>query len=238
MDNQNDILPALYNQHIDYLADVESIAIGSKYCAVTLRDGSTGVCATLGVDVDGGAEVLESPDFGEVCHRILVSAFVNACTNYRYQIDGEGDIFEVIDFSRAQHVVMVGYFYSLANKFNGRGIELTIFDLDQTERPVQPLTLQKRHLEQADMAIITATSISNKTFNELIAFTRPQSRVYILGPSTPLHDALFGYPQVKGLFGSLFQPSDAMLHRVIMAGGGTRDFMGYMRKVYRIKSCD
>jgi hypothetical protein len=238
MEIQNDILPALYNQHIDNLADVESIEIGSKYCAVTLRNGNSGVCATLGVDVKGGSEVLGSPDFGRVAHRVLVCAFVNALTNYRCPIDGEGDIFDVIDFGKAQRVVMVGYFFSLACKFKDRGIGLKIFDLDRTERPVEPLSQQKRHLKEADMAIITATTISNKTFNELIAYTPSQSRVYILGPSTPLHDALWGYPQVKGLFGSLFQPNDAMLHRVIREGGGTRDFMGYMRKVYRLKSND
>lgn len=238
MANENDILPELYYQHIANLDDVASIAIGSKYCAVTLHNGNTGVCATLGVNVDGGARVLESPDFGKVDQRILVCAFVNACSNYQCRIDGEGDIFEAIDFSRAQRVVMVGYFFSLANKFKDRGIGLTIFDLDRTERPVEPLTQQKRYLREADMAIITATSISNKTFGELIAFTRPQSRVYILGPSTPLHDALLGYPQVKGLFGSLFQPNDTMLRQIIRGGGGTRDFMGYMRKVYRLKSND
>ncbi|NLI87792.1 MAG: hypothetical protein GX439_06045 [Bacteroidales bacterium] len=62
----------------------------------------------------------------------------------------------------------------------------------------------------------SSTSISNGTFNGLIVNTPASTNVYMLGPSTPMCDVMFSYPQVKGLFGSVFEPHDQKTFKLLL----------------------
>jgi uncharacterized protein len=48
-------------------------------------------------------------------------------------------------------------------------------------------------IPQADLVTITATTLINKTFNNLISLCRPDARVILLGPSTPLTPILYDF---------------------------------------------
>lgn len=49
------------------------------------------------------------------------------------------------------------------------------------------------YIPRADVVVITATTLINKTFDGLLALCAPNSLVMLLGPSTPLTPLLFDY---------------------------------------------
>ncbi|HQN84435.1 MAG TPA: DUF364 domain-containing protein [Tenuifilaceae bacterium] len=232
--DKNDILSVLYEAIPAGNKQGEDIfTFGSVYVAASTSEGNIGVCATLGVTVPCFNPAYFNID--RVADRVALNALINARVNYSVLYDGAADIFDVVDFTRYQSIVMIGYFRSLVDKLSSSGVETFIFDLNQHDVPVMPMKLQQEYLGRADCVIVSSTSISNGTFNGLIVNTPASTNVYMLGPSTPMCDVMFSYPQVKGLFGSVFEPHDQKTIQIIAAGGGTRQFKTCMRKVYRLR---
>ena len=56
--------------------------------------------------------------------------------------------------------------------------------------------------------------------------------IFTLGPSTIMSNEMFNYRNVKLLFGSIFEPNDILTLKIIQGGGGTKQFMPYMKKVF------
>ncbi len=232
MNESNDILQQLFKKYPFNPNNLAEIICNTKHCTILLKNGNIGVCSTLGVTLIDDLNILLNPDFNRIDHRIIVNAWVNACGNYTLQPKGEGDIFNAVDFSKYQSIVMVGYFGSLADKFKGKGIELTIFDLDPADKPVAPIETQRFHLSKADAVILTATSISNRTFYDLLENSNNNADIFILGPSTPLDELLLSHSKVKALFGTRFNPNDKNVLDIIRSNGGTKKFLPFIKKVY------
>ena len=228
-----DILENLFLQFPFESTKIESLIGGEKFIGIMLKNGSIGVASTLSEKMHHDIlKSLANPDFTSYSHRILVNAWVNACVNHTENITGTGDIFEAVSFSKFKNVVMVGYFGSLAQKFNSKDLKLTIFDLNEHEKPVEPIENQQAYIEQADCVILTSTSIANGTFSSLISYIKENCTVYLLGPSTPLSRSVLELFPVKGIFGARFKPFDFEVLNAIEAGGGTRSFLANMQKVY------
>lgn len=235
MIDSKDILQQLFKKYPFKSSDLYRLVCGSKHCGVELRNGNNGICSTLGVEVKNDIVILQQPDFKKIEHRILVNAWVNACANYSLKESGEGDVFEVVDFHQYKNIVMIGYFGSLSNKFKNANIPLTIFDLDPVDKPVAPIETQKSFLSNASAVILTATSISNMTFNEIIDNTAESADVFILGPSTTLDIDMLTLPKIKALFGSKFSQYDSNSLDLIENGGGTKAVLPFINKVYLYK---
>jgi len=228
-----DILKILFEKAIDKSKIEEfSFTAGAKYVAALSPQKKIGVCATLGVNV---LDTALKPNLEKAEQRILANAAANSVLNYNVPFDGDGDIFQVVDFDKYKSISMIGYFCSLVKKFEGKDIKLNIFDIDQHEAPVIPMSQQKEYLKDSDCVIVTSTSISNNTFTGIVNNIPNSCDVYMLGPSTPLDDEMFSIPQVKGLFGSVFETNDTEVLNIIKSDGGTRVFMPRMKKVYRIR---
>jgi uncharacterized protein (DUF4213/DUF364 family) len=232
MISKEDILQQLYQNHPFNHDELKRLVCGSKHCGVELKNGNIGICSTLGVTIHHDVNILAEPDFSRIEHRILVNAWVNACANYALPAKGEGDVFDVVDFTGYKSIVMIGFFGSLSVKFQKAGIPLTIFDLDPTDKPVAPIDTQHFHLANADAVILTATSISNMTFTELMDNVADKADVFILGPSTTLDQLLLDYSNVKAVFGSRFTPFDDISLDLISSGGGTKSILPFIKKVY------
>jgi len=232
MTMNNDILQQLYQKHPFKKEEINRLVCGTKHCGVELKNGNIGICSTLGVEVQEDYDILCKPDFSRIAHRILVNAWVNACANYTLPANGEGDVFDIVDFKGYKNIVMIGYFGSLSDKFRNAGIPIAIFDLDPTDKPVAPIDTQHLYLSRADAVILTATSISNMTFTELMENVSSNADVFILGPSTTLDPDLLQYPKVKALFGSRFSPYDSNSLDIINSGGGTKSILPFIKKVY------
>ncbi|MGQ9501859.1 MAG: Rossmann-like domain-containing protein [Anaerolineae bacterium] len=80
-------------------------------------------------------------------------------------------------------------------------------------------------LPQADVVAMSATTLMNRTFDDLIALCRPDALVLMLGPSTPLSPVLFDYG-VHILSGSVVENIDAVL-RAVSEGANFRQVRQY-----------
>ncbi|MFP4557741.1 MAG: Rossmann-like domain-containing protein [Bacteroidales bacterium] len=207
--------------------------IGSKNVAVMLTNGQIGVCSTLGKEINQPAEdILKKPDFTSYEHRILVNAWVNACANYNMSICGNSDIYNAINLSSYSNIVMVGYFKSLIQKLSDSNIKVTVFDLNEEDKPVEPIQNQKESIRNAECIILTATSLANSTYSSILSNVSASSNTFILGPSTPLSPLMFEHLPITGLFGARFKPFDYNVLNSIAQGGGTRSFLDRMEKVW------
>lgn len=217
---------------------IKKIAAGQKYLAVHFLNGQIGVCATLGNEIPKDFRPPLSLDLKNPVHRILFIAYTNASMNYLQTEIGENDIFDQVNFSFYSKIVMVGLFQSLLDKFDQAKLKVHVFDIEKTGSGLTHMQYQKKFLNEADAVILTSTSLVNNTFDEVIAETNPESHVYMLGPSGILSGEYFRYPQVKMVFGSLFEKNDTRVLEVIEKGYGTRLFLPYLRKVFMERNED
>lgn len=75
-------------------------------------------------------------------------------------------------------------------------------------------------IPQADVLAITGTTLINHTFEGLMALRRPEARVLVLGPSTPLSPILFDHG-AHVLSGSVVEDVEAVL-RTLSQGANFR----------------
>lgn len=214
------------------LQNIKNIVCGEKYVAVLLKNGNIGVCATLNNYVNIETRDLRFVDFKNIQHRIVLTAYFNAQFNYQNTYHKSIDIFDEIDFKRYNNIVMIGFFRSLVEKFERENLKLNIFDKAEEDPKLTDMNLQLAEVSKADALILTSTSVFNSTFLDIVNTTKPGCDIYMLGPSTIMHKKMFQYKNMKLLFGSVFEPNDILTLKIIQTGGGTKQFMPYMKKVF------
>jgi len=227
-----DILYELYLTQKSILTTPIELICGDKFFAVLSEQGNLGVCANLENHVILNKVILQNPDFSNYHHRVAVNAWINACLNYQNTYSEEIDIFDKIDFVAYKSVVMVGYFESLANKFRKENMALTIFDLINQNAQVSPIEEQAAAVSQADIIIITSTTLANNTLSQIISWKSSRCKLIMLGPSTPLSYEFAKTVDADYLFGTVFDPTPTNVIALIENGSGTKRFLPYMKKVY------
>lgn len=209
---------------------VKEIIGGERYLAVLLKNGNIGVCATLGQSVF--ATIPKKIDLENTTQRIFLNAYYNALFNYDQDYKEDKDIVEAVDFKKFSNIVMVGNFKPVVKRFEKAKIPLFIFDKKEDEAILQEMKNQMEFIRRADAIILTATSIFNNSFIELVENSAEHSSIYILGPSALMHKEMKAYRNVKMVFGSIFEPNDERVLNVIKANLGTRYFNPFSRKVF------
>jgi uncharacterized protein (DUF4213/DUF364 family) len=214
------------------LKSINEIICGAKYVAVLLKNGQVGVCATLDDYVNIDIRDLKIADVKNVKHRIVLNAYFNAMFNYQNEYDTTSDIFDKIDFKKYNKIVMTGFFRSLVKKFENDKIDLTIFDKAENDEKLTDMSEQIAKVAKADALILSSTSVFNNTFMDLVNATKDTCDIYTLGPSTILNKEMFQYRNIKFLFGSIFVPNDVNTLKIVQQGGGTKQFLPFMDKVF------
>lgn len=228
---RKDILENYWADYPFCSADIMQFVAGEKYVAIMLKNGQTGICATLGHAMDTEFTLQTLNIANNYYSRIVYQAWLNAKLNYQIPELPEGDIFEFIDFSKMQNIVMIGYFENLAEKIKSINHNINIFDFQKTFRARLPESKKKYALNYSDCVVVTATSITNKSFSEIIDNTPLTSKIFLLGPSSILDKKLFSIPRIHGIFGSRLTLYDSKPLEIILNNGGTRDFLPFMKKV-------
>lgn len=214
------------------IQNIQHIVCGEKYVAVVLKNGNLGVCATLDNYVNIDVKDLRFPDLNNIQHRIVLNAYFNAAYNYNNQYDTTIDVFDKIDFKKYSKIVMIGFFRSLVEKFENEKINLKIFDKAVEDDKLTNMTEQLAEVAKANALILSSTSVFNNTFLDIINATNDNCDIYTLGPSTILNSKMFEYRNIKLLFGSVFEPNDVNTLKIIQDGGGTKQFLPFMNKVF------
>jgi len=227
----NEPLKHFIDKHGVDLSKIEKIVCGQRYSAVLLKNGNIGVCANLLKHVNLNIEDLKIPDLNDNGHRIILNAYFNGLLNYANRYEKNLDIFEAIDFKHYSNIVMVGLFKPLLEKFNKSRIEINVFDKIKDSSLLEPIKQEMSYIKKADALILTATSIFNGTFMEIVDHSCEKCDIFLLGPSTIMDRDMFRYKNIKRIFGAVFEPGDERVLNTIKQGFGTKKFIRYGRKV-------
>ena len=125
---------------------------------------------------------------------------------------------------------MIGLFAPLVARIRATGAELTVIEKNSSRMEILGDAEKKDALKSCDVAIITATTLLNNTFEETINLLGTPHAVAIMGPSTPLMPAIFRNTPVTHLGGAIVADS-ARVMQIISEGGGTPALRPYLRFV-------
>jgi uncharacterized protein (DUF4213/DUF364 family) len=139
-----------------------------------------------------------------------------------------GDILDELNIHTGDQVCMVGCFYPLIKKLESQQARVIVFD----EAPKQGLHRPEELaavLKKSQIALITATSIINNTIEQVLDLAKSCREIVVLGPSTPMLASVFRETPVTCLSGIHVADSESV-QRIIMEGGGFRDFKRHIEK--------
>ncbi|MGD2085494.1 MAG: DUF364 domain-containing protein [Candidatus Aminicenantes bacterium] len=227
----NEPLKHYVQKHGVDIANIDQIVCGRKYSAVLLKSGNIGVCANLDNHVEIEIEELKSPDLKRIQHRIILNAYFNGMFNYLNHYEKTGDIFEDVDFQCYMNIVMIGLFKPLLAKFHRHHIQINVFDMIREHDELLPIKNEMKYIKKADAIILSATSIFNDTFMDIVTHTGENCDIFLLGPSSIMDKDMFRYKNIKKIFGSIFKPGDQNVLDAIRNGFGTKKYIKYGRKV-------
>jgi len=220
---------------------ISDITIGLRYVIVLLSNGESGVSAIIDNDfihsfnvqkVDG---LIGGP--AADCAKLAVSpnpleaevgiACVNALLNKDISQERviEGNIIDILQISKDETVGVVGAFFPILPMLNRLAKEVFVFEKHPAlgVKNMYPDWSEKILLPQCDIAIISATTLINKTLDDILSYVKSSARTVLLGPSAPLVSKYFAGSGIDFLSGNII-PDYAGLKNIISHGGGTRKF--------------
>lgn len=227
-------------------ARVADVRIGLCYTAVMLDNGCVGLAYTFRDTVQAccssrkgtpyfsgrpASEILSGILSADLLDRTVGIAAANAVLNRPDAEYIEGDALAIIDPKPDDVVGMVGYFGPLVESLRKRVRRLFVFEQkEMTDKEVYPEERAPALLPDCTVALITATTIINNSFEPLIAAAKSCRVRAVLGPSTPLSPEVFAPFGVSHLSGVVVADPDAVL-RIVSEGGGMQAFKHCVKKV-------
>ncbi|PKN70756.1 MAG: hypothetical protein CVU54_03735 [Deltaproteobacteria bacterium HGW-Deltaproteobacteria-12] len=225
---------------------IADLRVGLSYVGVMLDNNAVGIAAVPRDIKSKWRKVL--PDAGRY-------AGASAVDILKYLIEGENSLHLAIGLATAnalidhtscetedreattyfnlepgEKVAMVGLFAPLVKRIRLTGAILTVIEKNPERLELLSPEKKQQALRDCDVAIITATTLLNGTFEEIIGFLGKPRSVSLLGPSTPLMPAIFSQTPVTHLGGSVVADSTRAM-QIISMGGGTPALRPYLRFV-------
>jgi uncharacterized protein (DUF4213/DUF364 family) len=143
----------------------------------------------------------------------------------------EGDINDLLPVASDDTIGMVGYFGPLVGPLKERARALHIFERQPNPGSgILPESAARDLLPQCQVVILSATTLLNRTIDDLLDLCTTAREIAILGPSTPFLPEVFGRRGVTMLSG-LQVVDPAQILRIVSEGGGTRQFGRAVRKL-------
>lgn len=225
---------------------VADLRVGLSYVGVKLDCGKAGLAAVLPEVTSRGCTVLSdagryagSPaadllqylkNGKNVLHRAIGLATANALIEPSVDEMEDREATTYFNLQPGEKVAMVGLFSPLTERISATGAILTVIEKNpQRLELISPREKQKA-LQDCDVAIITATTLLNGTFEETAGALGSPRLVALMGPSTPLVPAIFRDTPVTHLGGAVVADSVRVL-QIISEGGGTPALRPYLRFV-------
>ena len=237
----NEICDSLLPRATEHRA--ADVRIGLGYTAVLLENGHCGLAYTFRHETGSGccafheagslsgkpaAQLLAYANSADVIGSAVALATVNALSDP--PVDGAADGLELIGANPEEEAGMVGFFGPLVEPLRKRFKSLHIFErVPGNGQGVLPEEAQAEILPHCQIAIITATSLLNRTLDNVLGYCKNAREVMLLGPSTPYAPEILAAKGVTILSGTRVIDAARAL-RVISEGGGTMNLMPAMRK--------
>lgn len=133
------------------------------------------------------ANLINSSSLTEVTIGLAtINALLPGVVDFSKQLNGHDYL---LDHGRNKNIAMIGHF-PFTDLLRSAAKNLWILELQPKPGDI-PADRAPEYLPKADIVAITATTIINRTFDNLITYCQPESTVIMLGPSTPLSPVLF-----------------------------------------------
>ncbi|MCD6586196.1 MAG: DUF364 domain-containing protein [Desulfobacteraceae bacterium] len=225
---------------------IKDIRIGLGYTAVMLDNGQVGLAYTPHRDMPHGctllpgfipkknipaSTLLEFITSDNTVETAVGLATANALIDFNSIDFTYGDVLESHLLDANDCVGMVGNFAPLIASIRQKAKSLLIFEqIDQPKGDLIPSAEIDKRLPDCTVALITATSIINHSFDRILQAAINCREIIILGASTPLIPDVFSQTPVTSLSGVIVTDSEEIL-RIISFGGGMRMFKNCIKKV-------
>lgn len=225
---------------------VEDLRVGLGYIAVKNSAGGVGLAYVLRERIANGCSHLGNA--GEFIgmnlsdtakmfmdhHNVLKAAIGLASINSVAPVEEEdlktGDILEQLEIKKGDWVGMVGHFAPLVSQIKKITPHLFIIEDKMEYRKNGTYQIFNEILNQCQVIIITATSLINKTFEDILNNTPNARKRAILGPSAPLYREFFQDLGIQVVSGMVVRDKDKVID-IVSQGGGTYSFKKHSEKV-------
>jgi len=219
---------------------VKDVVVGIGYIGVLLDDGSLGLSYTLRdelpptcsvMDKAGNFSGLTAYDLAQlwfypgVISSSIGLATLNAIVNKDVKTEKMGDVTKWFDF-KGKVVGMVGRFNPVIEVL--KPVVKSLYVLEK--RPLlnsYPDWAAREILPKCDIAIITATTLINKTFLDIVSWAHNAEKI-LLGPSSNFSPMIL---EKVDMISGIIPLNTSEIIKIISQGGGTRQVMKYSKKV-------
>jgi uncharacterized protein (DUF4213/DUF364 family) len=225
---------------------VERICLGLGYTGVKLEGGQAGVCHSLLSEMTpdccrilGSAgslagrpavEFLEMASSWDLGERVIGVATVNALSQIvfdnhpeRYDVE-EKNLIDVIEVASDDVVVLVGLIKPFVPVFRSKAEKLYILERGaRKEEGVLPDTACEEVIPEADVVVITGSSLANGTVDRLLELAGSARTIALVGPTVSCVPGPLFNRGVDYAGGVRIRDADKAL-QVIAEGGGTPKF--------------
>jgi len=225
---------------------IDTINIGLGYTAVILNDGRCGLCCTLTGSITS-CTVWKDPESYEKkkaikalelifsknsLTRSVAIALVNALNHHKTAVlpIDEGLMFDDLNLKENSTVAMIGFFMPIVKQLKTKKIEVITLDIGKN------IGNKKEFYEmankKADAIILTATSLINNTFEEVLSdLSFSKAPIALIGPSTIMEPSLYKGRRINILAGTHTLDNENIL-KAIRNAKGTHTLHKFSRKVY------
>jgi len=228
---------------------IEQVVLGLGYIALELEDGRVGLSANiadtsmLGCSVFGRAGTLKGATVAEILElglqdnlisRAVALAAVNAISN-TVDLSTGADVIDRIQVHSGERVVMVGLIAPVVSMLKKAGADVSVFEKRTLDIPlIRSENERPKAFAEADIIILSATTIMNNTLDELLALPNKAREVILMGPSTPMVRDVFASTPITYLAGSAVTDGKKA-QQIVMEGGGTQALYkaGAMIKIHQ-----
>jgi len=151
------------------------------------------------------------------------------------------DAYDAANIQPGEHVVVVGAFVPFLKALKRSDQPFTVLEMDvATLKPDELAHFRSAEqasqvVPQADVVLITGTTLLNDTLENLLALCRPNARVVMVGPTVGLYPDAFFRRSVDVLGSVRITAPDAFLDVLAEGGSGYHFFGRFAEKVVLVR---
>ncbi|MDD4356181.1 MAG: DUF364 domain-containing protein [Smithellaceae bacterium] len=239
------ILNRLYESLAQTAKDrrIEDLRVGLSYVGVKLDNSAAGIAAVLPDRLSRSCTVLKEAGtyaganaadiLGYLVHapnslhRAIGMAVANALIEASLDQAEDREATTYFNLQPGEKVAMVGLFAPLVKRIEATGAILTVIEKNPERLEILSPDDRQKTLKECDIAIITATTLLNQTFEEMMNLLGSPRLVALMGPSTPLMPEIFHDTCITHLGGAVVKDSARVL-QIVSEGGGTPALRPYL----------